>query len=227
MSELKINDIKLGDEYNSHNNGQLTRIIPITTCEDKAFYFTTSELINDDILCIHSKKPYEDYKFMLVDSNININNSISLINELNNFKENLINKLKYIIKIPEYKNQIKYSLKVNKHQNILTNILEYNNKLVSLPFDIVKNIIKYTKYKLLIHIISLSITHNNVYLNLRVSRIIPDSIDNLHTNDKVYIYNIINSTIVNNYQNIIELNNVYIKKYKSINKIKSELYRLL
>lgn len=229
MSELKINDIILGNEYTIHNNGKLVRIVPIHTNENKSFYFTTSELTNCDLLCKYYKHPYEDYRFVIINNSMNNNNNtcISLVNQLNIFKNDIINKLKYIIKIPTNNEQKEYSLKVNRKKHIINNILQYNNKSVNLPFDIVKNIIKYTKYKLLIHIISLNITHNNIYLNLRISRIIPNSIDNLHTNDKIFIYNIINSNLLNNYQNIVELNNVYVNNYKSKNTIKNELYNLL
>ena len=227
--DLKASNITFGNDYTIHNNGKLTHIVPIKKINNISMYFTTPELSQHDLLCIHYKKPYDVYRAKIVTDSLNRvnNNSEILINQLNKFKDDIVNKLKYITKLPNYENQIDYSFKINKNNTTIPNILQYNNKSINISYNILKNIIKHTKYKLLIHIQSLSITHNNVYLNLRISRIIIDSFDSLNTSDKVYINNIINSNSINNNNKIIELNRVYIKNYKSIKSIKHDLYKLL
>jgi hypothetical protein len=231
MSDLKLSDVTFGNDYNVHNsnNGKLTHIVPIKTLDNKYMYFTTSEISTNDLICVNYKKPYNVYRIKLVIDLLNrINtNSEILINQLNQFKDDIVSKLKYMIRIPEYKNQLEYSLKVNTYNNMITDIIQYNNKSISIPYHILKNIIKTQKYKLLVHIQSIGITHDNVYLNLRMSRIIIDTLDTLNTSDKIYIYNTINSNSISNIKKLLELNKIYVKTYKSKKTIKNELYKLL
>ena len=231
MSDLKLSDVTFGNDYNVHNsnNGKLTHIVPIKTLDNKSMYFTTSELSTNDLICVNYKKPYNVYRVKLIIDFLNRinNNSEILINQLNKFKDDIIGKLKYMVKIHDYKNEPEYSLKINTYNSMITDIIQYDNKSISIPYHILKNIIKTQKYKLLIHIHSLGITHNNVYLNLRLSRIIIDTLDTLNTSDKIYIYNNINSNSISNIKKFLELNKIYVKTYKSKKTIKNELYKLL
>ena len=134
MSDLKLSDVKFGNDYTVHNSNSRkhTHIVPIKTLDNKSMYFTTSELSTNDLICVNYKKPYNVYRIKLVVDLLNrINtNSEILINQLNQFKDDNVSKLKYMIRIPEYKNQLEYSLKVNTYNNMITDIMQYNNKSI-------------------------------------------------------------------------------------------------
>jgi hypothetical protein len=211
LSELDVNTINFGNIYSNNN----TRILPIKSYDNNALYVTLFNFNNRSLITKYFIK-YDFYKIFCYE-----------IEQLNDFTNNMVNRLKYMINIPKYTEQKKFSIGINNKDIIIPQILQINNKILDLKINIFKNIINNTQYKIILRLKSICITDNNVYLNLHLFRIIPDSIDNLNISTQLYIHNNLNSQTYRNFENLRSLNNIVEKKYKTKQTIKDELYKLL
>jgi hypothetical protein len=211
LSELDVNTINFGNIYSNNN----TRILPIKSYDNNALYVTLFNFNNRSLITKYFIK-YDFYKIFCYE-----------IEQLNDFTNNMVNRLKYMINIPKYTEQKKFSIGINNKDIIIPQILQINNKILDLKINIFKNIINNTQYKIILRLKSICITDNNVYLNLHLVRIIPDSIDNLNISTQLYIHNNLNSQTYRNFENLRSLNNIVEKKYKTKQTIKDELYKLL
>jgi len=219
IKNLDINNIQFGPEYINDNNDKIIKVIPIRSCNNKALYINVNTPYIKSLCCIYNKNHNRYYfSFRGYLNNLNV--------LLETLKTNLINKLKYITHISkDLPIRLKFSA-YNKN-NIFPNLLQFNNKTLSISYDMLMNIINNTKYRISLHIKSICITPQNGYFNIQLSRIILDSIDTLNMTEKLYIYNNINTLSYISFNTLQKLNDIPAKKYKTKRTIKNELYKMI
>lgn len=178
-----------------YKDKEIKRTYNISTLDSKPYYFLTDYL---DKTSIYSNKQ----------------NGFALrghiVSELNEFKRGITNRIKYKTPIPQYEDQKSYilNLKTIKIDDDIkyANIIEYNGKKNNFNFTIVSSILSSCKYKLLLKIESFTITHTNVYFNIRLVRIFPETFDTIDDHKKIYILGQLNTSILNNIYNYEKLN---------------------
>ena len=237
---LDTSIIELGNEILTHTKGgEVIRTLSIKKKDGKNYYFTTEELEPNSAKYLTTERTYKNKIFynhklsILTRTKINDKGETytdSIIDNLNKFKDNLVNKIKYIIKIPEYQNQFKYNCITNtSYGGKLMNIIEYEGNIYDFDVMNTNTILKNCKCKFLIQAIAIVITSDNVYLKLRVSRIIPNDFSNIIDNQtKINIFNAIYSKTIESIENLDKLNSFSVKnKYHSKKDIKDELKSIL
>jgi hypothetical protein len=173
--------------------------IDIFNIDSKPYYVLTDYLDKESIQCFRSKKVSSSGKsYMACSFSLKGN----LVDKLNEFKKGITNRIKYRTIIPEYEDQKSYILNLKTikidDEILFSNIIEFENKKNNFSYSIVSKVLALCKYKLLLKIESLSITHTNVYFNIRLVRIYPESLDTLPDDIHIHIYNNLNSVIIDN-----------------------------
>ena len=204
-----ISNLCIEEIISKHKANEIIKIVFINLS------FTTDLLEKKSVNCY--KKNINHYFYF---------NNKTIVDELNTIKKNIIEKIKHKTNIIEYSEQKSYNLKLkyfNKNNSIMfNNIIEYNNLTNNLNFYTLSNVLSLCKCYLLLNIESVTITNKNVYLNIYLEKVYPESIINLNLFDRL---NIMNDKLVlkNNNINIDFSNN----KRPTKNEIKEELKRLM
>ena len=208
---------------------ELNRIFGLINKDSKPYYVLTDILEPESVCCYVSKKIISGKECRIF--SIVLKGNIDLITKLNIFKRGITDRIKFLTLIPSFPEQTSYilSFKTFKSDNSIkfSNIIEYQNKINNFSYTNISKILKACRYKLLLKVISITITHSNVYLNIDLVRILPESFDPLESNDKFHIINQLNH---NSYSNISKYNNYeqFVKKEKSSKTdVKTELKKLL
>lgn len=157
--------------------------------------------------------------------------SQKIITRLNIFKRGITDRIRYRMMIPQYPEQTSYiltlkTIKLNNHIKF-SNILEFQQLKNNFGFRAVSNILSMCRYKLLFKIESITLTHSNVFLDIRLVRIFPESLDLLEANDKLFVLNELNAMTAKNINRYNELN-IFVKKQRSSkDQVRSELKKIL
>lgn len=162
---------------------------------------------------------------------VTVPESQRIIDRLNAFKRQITDRIRYLMMIPQYPDQISYiltlnTIKLNNHIKF-TNIIEFQQQKNNFGFRAVSNVLTSCRYKLLLKIESITLTHSNVFLNIRLVRIYPESLDTLDINDKLHIIGELNALSAKNINTYINLNKFTRKKVNSKEQVKSELLKIL
>lgn len=218
---LDYNEVNFGMETIKYKNGKLSRNITILN-EEKNNYYITGTIKTNKI----SFDEKEFAQLCIRTTNESSDDTNDIINKLNEFKKGLTNRLKYLMKIPTYKDSKYYLMRINNNgKGILTNILLWENKILDLPSHMLVDIL--SDNRLLIHIMSLTITDDSVYLNLRLSRVILESIHSLNSNDRFKLLKNINFQSTENLNQLKNLEDVNVnKKFTSKNQLKDQLKKI-
>jgi hypothetical protein len=210
-------------------NKELNRIFGIANLESHPYYVLTDILEPESVHCYALKKIIADKEYIVY--NISLKENVNLITKLNKFKRDITDRIKFLTLIPSFPEQTSYMLtyKTFKSDNSVkfSNIIEYQNRINNFSHKTVSNLLKLCRYKLLLKINSITITHSNVFLNIELVRILPESLDLLEPYDKLHIINELNHKF---YSNISKYNNLeqFVKKEKSSKTdVKSELKKVL
>ena len=156
----------------------------------------------------------------------------NVIDRLNGFKRGITNRIKYRMMIPpDYPDQTMYQFdtKVIKLNNItkLKNIIEYQGNKNNFNFTEVSSILRKCRCKFLFKINGIIITHTNVYFDMLLTRIYPESIDCLQGSSKLHVMNVLNQQSNKNINTYLNLNYAKHERPNSKVHVKSELKRLL
>ena len=154
-----------------------------------------------------------------------------LITRLNDFKRGITDRIKYRMMIPQYPEQTSYiltlkTIMLNNHIKF-SNIVEFQQLKNNFVFRTVSNILSMCRCKFLLKIDSLTLTHSNVFLNIQLVRIFPESLDSLHVDDKLFILNKLNEVTTKNINRCNELNQFTKKQRSSKDQVRSELKKIL
>lgn len=156
----------------------------------------------------------------------------NLIDRLNGFKRGITNRIKYRMMIPpDYPDQTiyRFGAKVIKLDNItkLNNIIEYRGDKNNFNSTEVSSILRKCKCKFLFKINGIIITHTNVYFDMSLTRIYPESLDPLQGFDRLHMLNVLNHQSNKNINAYLNLNYAKYERPNSKVNVKSELKRLL
>jgi hypothetical protein len=214
-SDIKHVDIKYITNDNS-NNENINNENNINNNEIKC------DEQNNDIIQIYEEKDNDKEK----ETDINI-----LIDKFNIFKRGITNRIKYIMKIPNYEDSNVYYSKteiiyVDKTKK-LKNIIEYDDIINNLHCDDVNTILSKCRCKFLFHISSIKISDTDVMLGLKLVRIYPETLDILNIIEKTYILNQIKGANFNasEFYNGLDIHTKTKQKSKKI--VVDELKRLI
>lgn len=236
--DLISNDIILHDVIIKHINKNIIRIIPISDNDNRNYYYMTDFLEPKTLNCKNNiiqtldNKKYAKINFYIRKKNnindeecnndVNLDDKINgdefknndadlLIDRINIFEKEIINKIKCIMKIPAYDdNKIIHYLHVDTiyidKEKKLRNIIEYQGKKNNLQYLDTTIILTNCRCKFLFHIQSIHIFENKIKSNIKLIRIFPESLDNLKINDKIRILEQINKSIFINLSIFNDLN---------------------
>jgi hypothetical protein len=228
-SDVIISNNTLIKHTGNKLNKEINRIFGLVNLKSNPYYVLTDILEPESVYCYALKKIIRDKECIVFSISLKGNNN--LITKLNNFKRGITDRIKFLTLIPSFPEQTSYVLtyKTFKSDNSVkfSNIIEYQNKINNFSYKIVSNLLKLCRYKLLLKINSITITHSNVFLNIDLVRILPESLDPLESHDKLHIINELNYKF---YSNILKYNNLeqFIKKEKSSKtNVKTELKKIL
>jgi hypothetical protein len=248
-STVSIKDVRV-----HHESNELRRTVPIKNKEGKNYYVMTEYLEPDSVVCRSTmrkslnNRDYLHYTFSLRRQKQNENKIIKddstdiseklikdnvqkLFENLNAFKRGLTNRIKYLMKIPEYSDDLSVSMTARtikiKNTLLFNNIIEYNGLKNNFGFGHLKQIIKFCKNKLLIRIDGLEITAKNVYLNITLFRVYPESIDVLDSTTKLALLETLNTESVKNMEKYNDFNHIVKGRSSRKHFVKDELVRLL
>lgn len=171
-------------------------------------YYIMTELLQANSIQCYTKEitaksgnKFTSNVFRLIGTN-NSTNAEQLVNNLNTFIKGVAERLKYMMKIPQYKEKTSFYFTVNtiKINNCIKyrNIVEIDNNKNNLELAELKEILTKCNYKLLIKINYLLITATSVILNARIVRVIPESLDPLFGMTKINVLNEFNKKSKNN-----------------------------
>lgn len=159
------------------------------------------------------------------------NHSHMLFDKLNTFKRSITNRIKYMMKIPEYLDNAPISLAVKTiklaDSILLSNIIEYNGMRNNFSFGHLKQVFRLCKCRLLIRIDGLDITNKNVYLKIVLIRVYPENIDVLDSSTKVALLECLNTESMKNMRRYCDLNQVSYERRYGKHRVKNELVNLL
>lgn len=161
----------------------------------------------------------------------NTSNSQKVIDRLNEFKMGLTQRVRYRMMVPQYPEQTSYilTLKTIRLDNKIkfSNIIEFQQLKNNFGFRAVSNILMNCRYKLLFKIESITLTHSNVFIDIRLVRIFPETFDSLDMQDKLYIMNELNAITVKNITRYNTLTKFTQKHRSTKDQVRSELKKLL
>jgi hypothetical protein len=253
---LDPRDCTLHDLTVHHIGKNLIRIIPITTQDHKNYYFMTDSMEPNSLSCAIPKNGYRTINFILrkkqqinkqdTEVNIGIHQTIdpandpanpsniqvdTLIDRFNVFLKGLTDRVKFLMMIPQYQDKTVYYPKVNtiriEGSTKLKNIIEYLGKKTNFHHRDVNRILLHCRCKFLFHIMSISITVNNVHLNTKIVRIYPENFDTLNLHDRVHTMNEINRVTIKNNALFNDLDNITEKRTASKRSVRDELKQLV
>jgi len=227
-----------------HTKDKVSRLLPITTTDNKGYYVMTDLLEPKSVFCAtdevtdgHSKKRFVNsfrlYQHQSKQHDVQDDvqdNSTLLIDKLNKFQRGLTDRIRYMMLIPQYTDKKSFGLRMNtiRLNNIIKykNIIEYQNKKNNFGFDVVKQVLMGCHCRLLLKINYLSITESNVVLNINVVRIIPEDLDNLSMNTKISIMGELNNVSSSNAEKYQTLDSVPKMTHVSKTTTKNDLMKI-
>lgn len=230
-----IVDIK--DVIVHHEDKSLRRTFPLKSKDGKPYYVTTDYLEPDSIAgrsLIKNGMSGEKYTKYIVNIKQKCNdtdNINELFKNLSTFRRGLTNRLKYLGKIPDYSDDLNISMSVNtiKLDNsiMIRNIIEYKDQKNNFGIGHLNRVLKQCRCKILMRIDSMIITNKNVYLNIFLLRVYPETIDVLDAETKFFVLEQLNKQSIQNMQRYDSLSNIV--KHKPSNKhvVRDELVKLL
>jgi hypothetical protein len=231
---LIADDVVIHDIISTHH-AKLTQIIPISNSINKNYYYKTKLLEPNSVCCRFRDNQqngiaYKQYYFTFN----NIKNSdelLELIQKLNKFKHGITDRMKYMMKIPEYDEHDNNMYNINadmitinkerKFRNILQ-IKEDKNNID--PYSVME-VLKACKCEFLFHIKSVLVSENIVKLSMRMVRIYPESLDTLNGKTKIVIVRQLNNSFVPNVS-LDDLNNIRTNKMARKQEVKDELKKM-
>lgn len=218
---IDASKITIENEIIYHVNNKMIRKFPISNMNRKKYYYFTDIFSPGSFVCRKSLNTH--YKISIH------NDQISFISKLNNFKADLIDRIKYRVHVSKIVPQSSYHMIVNKinNSNYLKNIICYQNNIIHCDADTVREIFKVCRCKLLVQIIALVIYPDNAFLELRVSRVYPESLDELDIATKTKITNLLYAKTISNIGNLKNLENIKLSRYVDKKTIKNELEHIL
>jgi hypothetical protein len=239
--DLDPNTVTIHNIIIRNDSKDLKRILPIKNKNDKKYYVITETLepqsvLGKSVFRTKSDTKYIQYIFSLkypeVNSQIDtMTNSHALLEKLNKFKRGITNRMKYLMKIPEFSDKSNISMLAKtiylNDSIILSNIIEYKGMRNNFSFGHLKQILKVCRYKLLIRIDGLDISDKDVYLQATLVRVYPENIDALDSMTKITMLESLNTSSMKNMQRYSELNHIEKNKRTSKKNVKSELTKLL
>jgi hypothetical protein len=247
-------DVMMHDVIFKTVGSNVHRIIPLSNNENKNYYFMTDFFdpgyVRCNIKTSHicdiftgqkynvnftlNDKSYDDRKKETDDNNNNdiITQTRNTINRLNSFKKGLIDRIKFLMQVPEnLSDQSMYYMNVNMikigNDKKLRNIIEYNDVINNMSVSSMITILKYCRCKLLFQINSLDLLQKGAYLNIRLVRVYPEIIDLIPDDKKMYVLSELSSS---NIRSIVHNNTMHsIAKTNPVSKycVRDELKRLL
>lgn len=159
------------------------------------------------------------------------NNSKILIQKINAFKRGLVNRIKYLMKIPDYDdgNTISMSAKTIKLNGsvLLSNIIEYQNMKNNFCFENLKKVFRHCRCKLLLRIDEIIITLKSVYLKINIVRVYPENIDVLDSTTKLTLLECLNTDTIKRMEKYSEMNHINKQRPSTKKEIRDELFKLL
>lgn len=173
----------------------------------------------------------EDQKEQENQEPIEPSESQQIITRLNAFKRGITDRIRYRMMIPQYPEQTSYiltlkTIKLNNHVKF-SNIIEFQQLKNNFGFRAVSNILATCRCKLLFKVESVTLTHSNVFLDIRLVRIFPESLDSLQASDKLFVLNELNAVTAKNINRYNELNQFTKKQRSSKDQVRSELKKIL
>ena len=252
---LDGNDVNLEQTQIKHSKTtkNIIRAVPIKNRDNNGFYFLSEQLKPNSIKYSTKKYNNTNYDTTYLFFNKHINKEIiennkeiiedkkeveenkeidNLIDNLNNFKQTIINKIKYIMKIPKLENsQYSYNCIVDstyvKNEKMFKNILEYQKMVTDLSIGDINLILKYCSCKYLFHILSMDITDNNIKLSIKIDKIYPETLDVLNDIDSLRITDQLNKYSLVNMIKYNDLNIIVTNKIQNKKDVAEELRGLL
>lgn len=203
---------------------------------DKNIYFRTG-LLEPGSMKLFKQYKYPTFSFATSTTNADMTNKITCITDkLNLIRRTLIGHVVCLTKIPDtHINQpIKFIVNTTKDEKLF-NILHYDNKTCNLDIYDTANIIKYCNCDFIIQIISFVITENRSYVKCRMSRICPESLDNIPVqHNKSKILAALHTDMIDNVKKLDALDRIISNtnssqnnKYCSKKQVQNELLRLI
>lgn len=188
-SNVVIHDVEL-----RHVGDRVQRFIRLTAKNDKAYYVMTDYL-----------NPRSSVRFALTkkdpDTGLNTKNSCylrsdsgnpeNIVDKMNNFVRGILERIRYIMKIPEFVDKHSYtlilpSIKINNSVKY-RNIIEFQDKKNNFSPLYVARVINSCRCKFLFKIEGLIFVDDKVMLDIKLIRIFPLSLDPLNTDHRLNV----------------------------------------
>jgi hypothetical protein len=154
-----------------------------------------------------------------------------LLQNINAFRKGITDRIRYIVKIPEYKDSNVYGLHpstIKLNDKILyKNIIQFQNKKNNFDFYTVRDVLRLCRCKLLLRVSHFTVTDTNVYVYIRLVRIYPESLDELQSKTKLKVLSELNSQHSKNFEKYNMLSEMKQVKYTPKTVVKTELKKIL
>ncbi|VBB18354.1 hypothetical protein YASMINEVIRUS_817 [Yasminevirus sp. GU-2018] len=154
-----------------------------------------------------------------------------LIEKLNTFMEGLTERIKYMMMIPETEKKKSFQLTINTIKLDKTikyrNIIGLNEKKDNVDLACLRDVLRLCRYRLLLKINYLLVTQKTVLLNMRLVRVLPESLDPLPTTTKLNILSEFNKSLAKSVDKYNELANVVDTSHVSKQQAKDDIKKLL